>query len=188
MWDAWSRLIQRRATSQPDRVAEEAHPRGIEFMRGSLRLRIIVAVAVLALAAEEAIGLAARHPPDPCFAQGLSGRETSWRRSRPRHGRTQEVVDVGRKCPGNFSSSQGREWQAIDYGSVVKSNMLLARIDTNLFQADVDWTPRWWLRTRRGSAGRRQCETDGSDRGAGGSGLETGADARAVGSAGADHV
>ena len=51
----------------------------------------------------------------------------------------EEVVDVGAQVSGQFLEfGKDRNGKPIDYGSIVESNMLLARIDTNLFQADVD--------------------------------------------------
>jgi HlyD family secretion protein len=49
------------------------------------------------------------------------------------------VVDVGAQVSGQFLEfGKDENGKPVDYGSVVKSNMLLAKIDTNLFQADVD--------------------------------------------------
>ena len=110
-------------------------------MRGSLRLRIIVAVAVLALAGEGGYWVWwARHPAKSLFRTGtvrqgnLVATITATGTVEP-----QEVVDVGAQVSGQFLEfGKDENGKPIDYGSVVKSNMLLARIDTNLFQADVD--------------------------------------------------
>jgi HlyD family secretion protein len=51
----------------------------------------------------------------------------------------EEVVDVGAQVSGTFLEfGKDKAGKPIDYGSVVESNMLLAKIDTSLFQADVD--------------------------------------------------
>src|SRR5579863_8436831 len=51
----------------------------------------------------------------------------------------EEVVDVGAQVSGTFLEfGKDKAGKPIDYGSVVESNMLLAKIDTRLFQADVD--------------------------------------------------
>jgi HlyD family secretion protein len=51
----------------------------------------------------------------------------------------EEVVDVGAQVSGQFLEfGKDENGKPIDYGSVVKSNMLLAKIDTTLFQAAVD--------------------------------------------------
>lgn len=110
-------------------------------MRGSLRLRIIVAVAVLALAGGGGYwAWRARHPAKSLFRTGtvrqgnLVATITATGTVEP-----QEVVDVGAQVSGQFLEfGKDENGKPIDYGSVVKSNMLLARIDTNLFQADVD--------------------------------------------------
>jgi HlyD family secretion protein len=50
-----------------------------------------------------------------------------------------EVVDVGAQVSGQFLSfGKDKAGKTIDYGSIVESNMLLAKIDPSLFQADVD--------------------------------------------------
>ncbi|MGD0815900.1 MAG: efflux RND transporter periplasmic adaptor subunit [Verrucomicrobiota bacterium] len=51
----------------------------------------------------------------------------------------EEVVDVGAQVSGQFLEfGRDKSGKPIDYGSVVESNMLLARIDPSLFKADVD--------------------------------------------------
>jgi HlyD family secretion protein len=51
----------------------------------------------------------------------------------------EEVVDVGAQVSGQFLEfGKDKMGKPIDYGSVVESNMLLARIDPTLFQAAVD--------------------------------------------------
>ena len=51
----------------------------------------------------------------------------------------EEVVDVGAQVSGQFLEfGKDKNGKPIDYGSIVESNMLLARIDPSLFQADVD--------------------------------------------------
>jgi HlyD family secretion protein len=51
----------------------------------------------------------------------------------------EEVVDVGAQVSGQFLEfGKDKNGKPIDYGSIVESNMLLAKIDTNLFQAAVD--------------------------------------------------
>ena len=51
----------------------------------------------------------------------------------------EEIVDVGAQVSGRFLEfGKDKNGKPIDYGSVVESNMLLATIDTSLFQADVD--------------------------------------------------
>lgn len=51
----------------------------------------------------------------------------------------EEVVDVGAQVSGQFLEfGRDKSGKTIDYGSIVESNMLLAKIDPSLFQADVD--------------------------------------------------
>jgi HlyD family secretion protein len=51
----------------------------------------------------------------------------------------EEVVDVGAQVSGQFLEfGKDKAGKTIDYGSIVESNMLLAKIDPSLFQADVD--------------------------------------------------
>ncbi|HXR06909.1 MAG TPA: efflux RND transporter periplasmic adaptor subunit [Candidatus Acidoferrum sp.] len=51
----------------------------------------------------------------------------------------EEVVDVGAQVSGQFLNfGKDKNGKPIDYGTVVKSNDLLASIDTNIFQADVN--------------------------------------------------
>jgi HlyD family secretion protein len=51
----------------------------------------------------------------------------------------EEVVDVGAQVSGQFFEfGKDKSGKPIDYGSIVESNMLLAKIDPRLFQADVD--------------------------------------------------
>jgi HlyD family secretion protein len=51
----------------------------------------------------------------------------------------EEVVDVGAQVSGQFLAfGKDKAGKTIDYGSIVESNMLLAKIDPSLFQADVD--------------------------------------------------
>ena len=51
----------------------------------------------------------------------------------------EEVVDVGAQVSGQFMEfGRDKNGRMIDYGSIVESNMLLAKIDPGVFQADVD--------------------------------------------------
>jgi HlyD family secretion protein len=51
----------------------------------------------------------------------------------------EEVVDVGAQVSGQFLEfGKDKAGKPIDYGSIVESGMLLAKIDPSLFQADVD--------------------------------------------------
>jgi HlyD family secretion protein len=51
----------------------------------------------------------------------------------------EEVVDVGAQVSGQFLEfGKDKAGRPIDYGSVVESNMLLAKIDDRLFKADVN--------------------------------------------------
>jgi HlyD family secretion protein len=51
----------------------------------------------------------------------------------------EEVVDVGAQVSGQFLEfGKDKNGKPIDYRSVVESNMLLAKIDPSLFQADVE--------------------------------------------------
>lgn len=51
----------------------------------------------------------------------------------------EEVVDVGAQVSGQFMEfGKDKDGKSIDYGSIVESNMLLAKIDPSLFQAAVD--------------------------------------------------
>jgi HlyD family secretion protein len=110
-------------------------------MRGSLRLRIIVAVAVLALAGGGGYwAWRVRHPAKSLYRTGtvrqgnLVAVITATGTVEP-----QVVVDVGAQVSGQFLEfGKDENGKPVDYGSVVKSGMLLAKIDTNLFQADVD--------------------------------------------------
>jgi HlyD family secretion protein len=109
-------------------------------MRKSSRA-IIIAVVVVALAGAAAVwSWHAHHAYVPL-----------WRTSTVRRGdlaatitatgtvEPEEVVDVGAQVSGQFLEfGRDKTGMIIDYGSVVKSNMLLARIDPSLFQADVD--------------------------------------------------
>ena len=123
-------------------AAEEAGPKGYEFMKGSLRVVIIVAlVAAVALAGGGGFwAWRARHPAKSLFRTGtvrkgnLVATITATGTVEP-----EEVVDVGAQVSGQFLEfGKDKNGKPIDYGSMVESNMLLAKIDTNLFQADVD--------------------------------------------------
>jgi HlyD family secretion protein len=109
-------------------------------MKGPLKIVIITA---LALGLAGATGAWAWH----------SHRDTKplWRTGTVRRGNLtatitatgtvepEEVVDVGAQVSGQFLEfGKDENNKPIDYGSVVKSNMLLAKIDPSLFQADVD--------------------------------------------------
>ncbi len=51
----------------------------------------------------------------------------------------EEVVDVGAQVSGQFLAfGKDKAGKPIDYGSIVESNMLLAKIDDSLFKAAVD--------------------------------------------------
>ncbi len=108
-------------------------------MRGSFRV-IIVAVAALALAgAAGAWFWHARHTNRPLWRTGtvrkgnLTAMITATGTVEP-----EEVVDVGAQVSGQFLEfGKDKKGNPIDYGSVVESNMLLARIDPSLFKADV---------------------------------------------------
>jgi HlyD family secretion protein len=51
----------------------------------------------------------------------------------------EQVVDVGVQVSGQFLEfGKDKSGKSIDYGSIVESNMLLAKIDPSLFQAAVD--------------------------------------------------
>src|ERR1700734_3165686 len=50
----------------------------------------------------------------------------------------EEVVDVGAQVAGQLLEfGKDKDGKPIDYGSVVESNTLLAKIDPNLYAADV---------------------------------------------------
>ena len=111
-------------------------------MKASLRVVIIVAlVAAVALAGGGGFwAWRARHPAKSLFRTGtvrqgnLVATITATGTVEP-----EEVVDVGAQVSGQFLEfGKDRNGKPIDYGSIVESNMLLAKIDTNLFQADVD--------------------------------------------------
>jgi HlyD family secretion protein len=109
-------------------------------MRGYLRL-VIFSVAVVALASSTGVWVwHARH-----------GNVPLWRTSSVRRGdltatitatgtvEPEEVVDVGAQVSGQFLEfGKDKSGRPIDYGSIVESNMLLAKIDPSLFQADVN--------------------------------------------------
>jgi HlyD family secretion protein len=108
-------------------------------MRHYSRILIITVAAALASAAGAWVWHA-RHADPP-----------SWRTSTVRRGdltatitatgtvEPEEVVDVGAQVSGQFLEfGKDKAGKTIDYGSIVESNMLLARIDPRLFQADVD--------------------------------------------------
>jgi HlyD family secretion protein len=108
-------------------------------MKGPLRVVIIAALAA-ALAGGGYWAWQARHPAKSLFRTGtvrqgnLVATITATGTVEP-----EVVVDVGAQVSGQFLEfGKDENGKPVDYGSVVKSNMLLARIDTNLFQADVD--------------------------------------------------
>jgi HlyD family secretion protein len=105
--------------------------------------RSVIIIAALALTLAGAAGVwvwHARHANRPL-----------WRASTVRRGdlratitatgtvEPEEVVDVGAQVSGQFLEfGKDKAGKPIDYGSIVESNMLLAKIDPSLFQADVD--------------------------------------------------
>ena len=109
-------------------------------MRGSSRL-ITTAAVVLALAGAAGVW----------FWQSHHANKPMWHTSKVRKGdltatitatgtvEPEEVVDVGAQVSGQFLEfGKDRNGKSIDYGSIVESNMLLAKIDTALFRAAVD--------------------------------------------------
>ncbi|MGD1083279.1 MAG: efflux RND transporter periplasmic adaptor subunit [Verrucomicrobiota bacterium] len=109
-------------------------------MRKNLRIVVSVLVVLVLVGAAGAWALQARHGKKPLWRTGtvrrgdLTATITATGTVEP-----EEVVDVGAQVSGQFLEfGKDRNGKPIDYGSVVESNMLLAKIDTSLFQADVD--------------------------------------------------
>ena len=109
-------------------------------MRGSFKV-IIVAVGAVALAGGAGAWVwHARHASKATWRTGtvrkgdLTATITATGTVEP-----EELVDVGAQVSGQFLEfGKDKNGKSIDYGSVVESNMLLARIDPRLFKADVD--------------------------------------------------
>jgi len=111
-------------------------------MKGPLKVVIITALAVaVALGGGGGYWVwHARHASRPLWRTGtvrkgnLTATITATGTVEP-----EEVVDVGAQVSGQFLEfGRDKSGKPVDYGSVVESNMLLAKIDTNVFQADVD--------------------------------------------------
>jgi HlyD family secretion protein len=109
-------------------------------MKGLLRVLIIVALALAgAGAAGGAWAWHARRSTKPLWRTGtvrkgnLTATITATGTVEP-----EEVVDVGAQVSGQFLEfGKDANGKQVDYGSVVESNMLLARIDGSLYAADV---------------------------------------------------
>jgi HlyD family secretion protein len=109
-------------------------------MKGTLRVIIIIAVALALAGATGGWVWHSRHSAKPLWRTGtvrrgnLTATITATGTVEP-----QEVVDVGAQVSGQFLEfGKDKDGNSIDYGSIVTSNMLLAKIDTNLFQTAVD--------------------------------------------------
>jgi HlyD family secretion protein len=109
-------------------------------MRKNLRVLVIVLVALVVVGAAGAWALQTRHAKKPLWRTGtvrrgdLTATITATGTVEP-----EEVVDVGAQVSGQFLEfGKDSSGKSIDYGSVVESNMLLAKIDPRMFQADVD--------------------------------------------------
>jgi HlyD family secretion protein len=110
-------------------------------MKGTLRVIIILVVALaVAGAADVAWGWRSHHAAKPLWRTGvvrkgnLTATITATGTVEP-----EEVVDVGAQVSGQFLEfGTNKDGKPIDYDSVVESNMILAKIDTTLFQAQVD--------------------------------------------------
>jgi len=116
-------------------------PQRIKFMKGLLKVLIIVAVAVAVAGAAGSLWVShARRSARPLWRTGmvrkgnLTATITATGTVEP-----EELVDVGAQVSGQFLEfGKDKDGKSIDYGSIVTSNMLLAKIDTNLFQTAVD--------------------------------------------------
>jgi HlyD family secretion protein len=109
-------------------------------MRAIVKFRIFAVVAVVLVCAAGAWVLHSRHANKPVWRMGavrkgdLTATITATGTVEP-----EEVVDVGAQVSGLFLEfGKDKNGKLIDYGSVVKEGMLLAKIDPQLFQADVD--------------------------------------------------
>jgi len=110
-------------------------------MKGTLRVIVILVVALAVAGAANVVwGLKTRHSARPLWRTGIVKRGnltatiTGTGTVEP-----EEVVDVGAQVSGRFLEfGKDKNGKQIDYGSVVESNMLLARIDPSMFKAAVD--------------------------------------------------
>jgi len=109
-------------------------------MRGYSR---VITVAAVSVAIAAAVGT--------WFWRGRQASGPMWRTSTVRKGdleatitatgtvEPEEVVDVGAQVSGQFLTfGKDKAGKPIDYGSIVESNMLLAKIDPTLFEAAVN--------------------------------------------------
>ncbi len=109
-------------------------------MRGKLKVTVVTVIVVAAAGAAGAWAWHAHHGAKPLWRTGtvrkgnLMAMITATGTVEP-----EEVVDVGAQVSGQFLKfGTDKNGKPIDYDSVVKSNDLLASIDTSLFQADVN--------------------------------------------------
>ena len=110
-------------------------------MKGPLKIIIIIALALAVAAAAGGVwSWRTHHAARPLWRTGivrkgnLTATITATGTVEP-----EEVVDVGAQVSGQFMEfGTNKDGKPIDYDSVVESNMVLAKIDTTLFQAQVD--------------------------------------------------
>jgi HlyD family secretion protein len=108
-------------------------------MRKSLKIPIIVALALTLTGAAGVWVWHARHANRPLWRTGVV-RKGDLRATITATGTVEpeEVVDVGAQVAGQLLEfGKDKDGKTIDYGSKVESNMLLARIDARLYAADV---------------------------------------------------
>jgi HlyD family secretion protein len=108
-------------------------------MRKSLRVPIIVALALVLVCAAGVWVWHARHASRPSWRTGTV-RKGDLRATITATGTVEpeEVVDVGAQVAGQLLEfGRDKDGKTIDYGSKVESNTLLARIDARLYAADL---------------------------------------------------